>query len=128
MKKFSLYRLNRVLHRDLGYLFFALTVVYGLSGIALNHLDSWNPNYIVITKEVKINLPQKAYGASSEAVKDWLGQVDDADRYKQHIFPDSSSVKIYTKDGSLWIDLTTGEVTLDISRRRPVFSQVNFLH
>ncbi len=92
------------MHRDLGYLFFALTVVYGLSGIALQSFRLHeNPNYIVITKEVKINLPQKAYGASSEAVKDWLGQVDDADRYKQHIFPDSSSVKIYTKDGSIQI-------------------------
>lgn len=128
MKKFSLFRLNRALHRDLGYLLFALSVVYGLSGIALNHLDSWNPNYIVITKEVNVTLPKKAYGASPEVVKEWLGQVDDADRYKQHIFPDSTSVKIYTKDGTLWIDLETGDGTLDISRRRPIFNQVNFLH
>ena len=37
---------NNILHRDLGYLFFGLTIIYVISGISLNHKHNWNPNYI----------------------------------------------------------------------------------
>jgi hypothetical protein len=36
---------NIVLHRDIGYALAALTVVYAISGIAVNHIRDWNPNY-----------------------------------------------------------------------------------
>ncbi len=38
-------KLNRTLHRDLGYFFVGLTLVYAISGIALNHLHHWNPDF-----------------------------------------------------------------------------------
>ncbi len=41
---------NRAIHRDFGYLFFGMTIIYALSGIAINHLDDWNPNYKVVTQ------------------------------------------------------------------------------
>ena len=40
-------RLNNVLHRDIGYLAVGLTIVYGVSGIAVNHVRDWNPSYRV---------------------------------------------------------------------------------
>ncbi len=38
---------NRWIHRELGFLFFGMTIIYGISGIALNHscsptLESWH--------------------------------------------------------------------------------------
>ena len=45
----NLSKLNRVSHRDIGYLIAGLTIIYALSGIALNHKNDWNPNYILIT-------------------------------------------------------------------------------
>jgi len=38
---------NRIIHRDLGYIFFGMSIIYGLSGIALNHIGDWNPDYII---------------------------------------------------------------------------------
>ena len=35
----------RAVHRDLGYIVVSLTIAYALSGIAVNHIDDWNPNY-----------------------------------------------------------------------------------
>ena len=35
----------RAVHRDIGYVAVALTLAYALSGIAVNHIDDWNPNY-----------------------------------------------------------------------------------
>jgi hypothetical protein len=35
----------RALHRDTGYLAIGFTVIYALSGIAMNHIDDWDPNF-----------------------------------------------------------------------------------
>ena len=35
----------RALHRDIGYLAVGFTVLYALSGIAMNHIDDWDPNF-----------------------------------------------------------------------------------
>jgi len=35
----------RALHRDVGYLALGFTVIYSLSGIAMNHIDDWDPNF-----------------------------------------------------------------------------------
>ena len=41
------YRWNRSLHRDLGYALAVLTVLYAVSGLAVNHIDDWNPSYAI---------------------------------------------------------------------------------
>ncbi len=43
----NLSKLNRITHRDIGYLIAGLTIIYAVSGIALNHKHDWNPNYII---------------------------------------------------------------------------------
>ena len=35
----------RHIHRDVGYLAVGLTIVYALSGIAVNHIEDWDPNF-----------------------------------------------------------------------------------
>ncbi|MBX3155777.1 MAG: PepSY-associated TM helix domain-containing protein [Deltaproteobacteria bacterium] len=35
----------RALHRDIGYVAIGFTVIYALSGIAMNHIDDWDPNF-----------------------------------------------------------------------------------
>jgi hypothetical protein len=39
---------NRWLHREMGFLFFGMAIIYGISGIALNHgvAKHWNPGII----------------------------------------------------------------------------------
>ena len=37
-------RLLVVVHRDIGYLCAGLTVIYAVSGIAVNPIEGWNPN------------------------------------------------------------------------------------
>ena len=44
-------KFNRITHRDIGYLIAGLTIIYAISGIALNHKHDWNPNYIIENKE-----------------------------------------------------------------------------
>lgn len=46
-----LFQLNRSFHRDVGYFCVGLILIYAVSGIAVNHIDSWNPSYIVTRYE-----------------------------------------------------------------------------
>ena len=45
--RFKWRKWNNILHRDIGYIIVGLTLVYGVSGIAVNHTADWNPNYTV---------------------------------------------------------------------------------
>ncbi|TPV96562.1 MAG: hypothetical protein B7733_04175 [Myxococcales bacterium FL481] len=38
-------RLLRAAHRDVGYLLVGLTFVYAISGLAVNHIGEWDPNF-----------------------------------------------------------------------------------
>ncbi len=65
--KFQWRKWFRVVHRDFGYLFFGLTLVYSVSGIALNHLDDWNSNYIIVRKEITVENPRKVTSKDYQA-------------------------------------------------------------
>ena len=118
---------NRVLHRDIGFLFFGMTIIYALSGIALNHLADWNPNYIIVHNDVHWELDD-----SDEITKDsilkFLRDQGEETNYKQHYFPDPQRLKIFLKGGSIDVNLNTGHGRIEKLDRRPLFFQMNFLH
>ena len=117
---------NRAVHRDFGYLFLGMTIIYALSGIAINHLKDWNPNYVVRVEQINVDpfdtRPDRAQLISI------LEEYDEADNYKNHYFPSDDVVKIFIDDGTVLINLSTGEGLLEITRRRPIFREVNYLH
>lgn len=118
----------RVVHRDFGYLFFGLTLVYSISGIALNHLDDWNSNYIIVRKEVSIDPSRLFRGITKPEVKAIVEEIADGERYKNHYFPEGDQIKIFLKNGSILINAETGNGLLESTRRRPFFREMNFLH
>ena len=125
----KLRKLNRDIHRDLGYIFFFITIVYGLSGIALNHLDDWNPNYII--KYSEINVDQNLLIKDQLNKNNVIGLIKKhatGEKYKNHYFPDETTLKIFIKGGSIIIDTETGAGYIETSKRRPVFHQFNYLH
>jgi hypothetical protein len=44
----------RAIHRDVGYLAVGLTFIYALSGLAINHIKDWDPNFHTYEKTVTI--------------------------------------------------------------------------
>ncbi len=119
---------NRAIHRDLGYIFFFTTIIYALSGIAINHRDDWNPNYrvVVYEKELKQDLPQSKL--SRQATKDLLSSIDDDLVYRSHYYPNQSTLKIFVKDGNVRVDIESREVLIEITKRRPILAPMNYLH
>ncbi|MBT7409987.1 MAG: hypothetical protein HN826_09820 [Methylococcales bacterium] len=69
--RFSARKMVRTFHRDIGYLIIGLTFVYAISGIAVNHIKDWNPNYAVYEKQFSLPLSLKN---ENEAIKKWLHQ------------------------------------------------------
>ncbi|MFP4023449.1 MAG: PepSY-associated TM helix domain-containing protein [Thiohalospira sp.] len=125
----KLRKLNRALHRDLGYIFFTMTIIYSLSGIALNHLDDWNPNYVIKTKEIKVeDSPIDQNQLNRDNVIELLNEYAPGEKYKNHYSPSDGQIKIFIKDGSIDLNIETGNGIIETSKRRAVFHQVNYLH
>lgn len=117
---------NKAIHRDFGYFFFGVTLVYALSGIAINHLDDWNPNYTVYSQKIHVSpLQQKP---DKTAVINLLKPFKEASGYKNHYFPGNDILKVFIKDGTVIINLKTGDGIIEKTKRRILFREVNYLH
>jgi len=124
----KLRKLNRNVHRDLGYIFFFLTVIYGLSGVALNHLNDWNPSYVIKNKEINTENPLSKEDLSRKNLIELMEEIAPGEKYKNHYFPDNETLKVFIKDGSIHINLQSGKGFIETSKRRPVLHPSNYLH
>lgn len=119
--------LNRNLHRDLGYLAVALTIVFAVSGIALNHRDDWNPNYVVEREERKIQL--KANMPESELSAKLLDQFLIQQPVKASYWESAHSYKLFFDGGgTLTANFKTNVAVFERITERAVFKQFNTLH
>jgi hypothetical protein len=119
-------RLLVVLHRDVGYLCAGLTVIYAVSGIAVNHIEDWNPNYDVRRTRLAVGtVPAGDDGAAAQVVLDRL-HITDKPRAAVWISP--AQLRIFLENRTLTLDAPAGEVEDERVSRRPVFFQMNFLH
>ena len=50
----------RAVHRDVGYASVGLTFVYALSGLAVNHVADWDPNFTESTATHELGGPLPA--------------------------------------------------------------------
>lgn len=120
------HRLNVILHRDVGYLAFALTIVYGVSGVAVNHRADWNPS-INQTKTTILIAPVQGTGRDA-IVKDALSKLGITDKPRSTFQPDADTLRIFFENTVYSIDLPTGTVILERNMPRPVLKEFNDLH
>jgi hypothetical protein len=120
---------SRILHRDIGFFFIGVSVIYGLSGIALNHLRDWNPNYRVDRVDVRTDLNLDRSPQLKSNILKFLEATDAPDEYKSHYFPETGYLKIFLSGGSsVVMNVETGEGVAEYLRKRPIFYQANYLH
>lgn len=121
---------NRWIHRELGYLFFGMAIIYGASGIALNHhiARHWNPSLVERSEQVPGIAPASREEVTKEYVMHILELTDQMDHYKQYYFPSDNSLMIYLDKGHISVNLESGEANLVKIRNRKVFREMNFLH
>ncbi len=124
----KLRRINRAVHRDLGYFLMGMCIIYGISGIALNHRHQWNPNYIIKQQsfelEIKEDFPKDM---DKEHVMMILDRVDEGFIYKTHLLS-GDNLRVFVEGGTINVNLENGAGNIETIRKRPVFHEVNFLH
>ncbi|MBS1680265.1 MAG: PepSY-associated TM helix domain-containing protein [Bacteroidetes bacterium] len=123
----KLRRLNIATHRDVGFFFSSLIIIYCLSGMALNHVDDWNPDFIIEKKEIRLPKGYTVSKLTSKVVLE-IGKLVNEDTYKVYDIPSPEKIKIYYNNASLLIDLSSGTGAYEKITRRPVFYQSNVLH
>lgn len=119
--------LNVATHRDLGYFFSALIIVYCISGIALNHVDDWNPDFILKKRIIKLERTYTAAEIKDKQITEF-GKLVGEENYKVFDFPTSDQVKIYYNNASLHVHFSRKEAVYEQVARRPVFYQLNVIH
>jgi hypothetical protein len=124
----NLSKLNRVTHRDIGYLLAGMAIIYAISGISLNHKNNWNPNYIYDNRTFKSEVKITRESFSKETAADILKSLNIDPEFKTFYFPTGNKVTIFIEGGFVRFDTDTGEGVLEKISRRPVFYQINFLH
>jgi uncharacterized protein len=124
----NLSKLNRITHRDIGYLITGLTIIYAVSGIALNHKHDWNPNYIIENREFTIDVNFTRETINKETAMDILKRIPGEFEYKTYYFPSGKILTIFVEGGSVRINTGTGAGVIEKISKRPLFYQINFLH
>ena len=119
-------RWSIVLHRDVGYLAVALTIAYAISGIAVNHIADWNPNYRV-TKTFTTVAPV-AMTSEEGIVPNVMKRLRLSEPPRSSFRPDPNTVQLFYKGTTYHVDLPTGKVMIESTRSRPVLFEMNQLH
>ncbi|MDE6693419.1 MAG: PepSY-associated TM helix domain-containing protein [Muribaculaceae bacterium] len=123
-------RLCVALHRDLGFFFAGIIVIYALSGIFMNHRRDINPSYTVEVTEM--TLPS-GFPTRKDAIKDTdisalLDAVGESGNLTKHYFV-KDNLKILLKGGSsLNFNMGTRTGTYEKVRQRPLISDMVKLH
>jgi hypothetical protein len=105
-----------------------VTLIYALSGIALNHIADWNPSYELTHEAVHWPRPSAAERPSRAEMLAFLDLHGERDNYKNHYYPEPHRLKIFVKSGIMEVDLNTGQGTIERIKRRRLFFEVNYLH
>lgn len=101
--------------------------MYCISGIALNHVNEWNPDFEIQRRAVALDRSYTSVEITDERILEFALLVGE-NRPKVYDFPTRDHVKLYFDDATLLVDLSIGTGTFEQVRRRPLFYQTNVLH
>ncbi len=121
-------RWNNVLHRDVGYLCVGLTIVYAVSGVAVNHTDAWNPTWDIDRREASVAPLPEGDLALAPNVRFLLERLDLEPAYRTTFRTDPNTLRIFLESGSVDVHVAEASATVELVRPRPVLHAFNFLH
>lgn len=127
--------LLRGLHRDVGYFAVGLTLVYALSGLAVNHIADWDPNFRQIEQTHRLQRPVQLTADAADdveadrrvarAVLQELGR----DEEPQDVYrATDTQLEVVLEHSTLHVEATTGVVHEEGQRPRFLLRIANWLH
>lgn len=124
-RRFNWRRWNTVLHRDLGYFCVALTVVYAISGIAVNHMHDWNPNYKI--ERVEHTFEPIPVGDKPSMVALAVARLDLPEPDKT-FRPSPEILQLFYDGWSVEVRAVEGMAVVERPRDRFLLRDFNYLH
>jgi hypothetical protein len=124
MKRFR--AVCRWLHRELGFVAVGLTLVYAISGIAVNHVHHWDPNYQ--RDRVISTIEPVGTGPTPEVSGQVLDRLDLSEPVKNTWRAAPDRLDVFLEDSKLAVNLVTGEVVREGVAKRPLLYDLNFMH
>ena len=124
MQKFR--KVCRTLHRELGFLAVGLTLVYAISGVAVNHAHHWDANYSRTLETSFIDPP--GTGPTAEVAPLVLERLALELPVKNTWRAEEGLFQVFVEGGQYDVNLVTGEVVEHGFARRPLIFDVNFMH
>jgi len=118
--------LVRAFHRDAGYLAVGLTLVYAVSGLAVNHIADWDPNFQSFRKVHAFGGPLTGDDRVIAASVMERLQLRAPTREVYRAGP--SQLDILFEGGALHVNPQTGRVVQEGRKPRAVLRVVNWLH
>jgi hypothetical protein len=117
----------RAVHRDIGYLAVGLTFVYAISGIAINHLGDWDPNFksVVETSQLDGPYPEDEDVLTANVVEHLK---INADNVQASYFDSDTVFEVSLADSTAQLDTMSGTVTVASKKPRFILRVVNWLH
>ncbi|MBW2511082.1 MAG: hypothetical protein JRE01_03510, partial [Deltaproteobacteria bacterium] len=93
---------NNALHRDIGFLCIGLTLVYAISGVAVNHISQWNPSYRV--ERIETNIGQVSGNPTdADTIRTILARLDETGKLESSYRPDPHSLQLFVDGRSILI-------------------------
>lgn len=116
----------RALHRDMGYLAVGLTLVYALSGLAVNHVSDWDPSFESFERTAQLRGPIP--GDDAELARLALAElgITEPPRSIDRVADDRLELSFDRR--TVHVDPTTGALREEGQRARPLLRVVNWLH
>jgi hypothetical protein len=114
----------RAIHRDFGYVAVGFTLIYALSGLAINHIADWDPSFTSSEKTLAIapiteDMPDAEAVARVTTAAD-LGKPDD-------VYRAGDELRLTYTDGTR-VTAIGGEVTVQARSPRFFLRIANWLH
>ena len=122
----SFRKVCRWIHREFGYLAAGLTLVYAISGVAVNHTHQFNPSYVEEVREFTI--PAPGFGETDELAPAIIDNLALTEPVKNVWRATPGLVRVIVDSGSYDVELLTGQVRAVLLSPRPFLNDVNFLH
>jgi hypothetical protein len=120
---------NYLLHRDIGFFCIGLTLIYAVSGIAVNHTShGFNPSYTIEKSSGSVTPLQPGKTPDQDYTAVVLKELQIAEPLKNGAMLSPETIRIFTERYTIDVTLPTGQALVEKVQRRPLLFEWNFLH
>ncbi len=115
-------------HRDIAYFYVGLIIAFSISGIFLNHRQSWHPRrYTYDKKEISIPVPASKEAVNDEFIANFTKEQNIEDNLRRFTV-EGNNLRISYGSHDVQIDITTGQGKIESYRTTPLLGQMTQLH